>query len=614
MWEAPVDRARCRRRTFVTAPGARPVGIEATVAFGSKDRSACVAAVAAILPPFMYRSLALALAALSSLSAQTPSREVGLGVFPFLVGNMDSQIATVVNEASTRGIDIIYCSAFRATGPQAGQLWITDVTGTWNSAWGAVRSGGAGIDLRALIQAAHARGIQVVAVLKCFESNAPPSDAAHKTYLLNVVRYLVDSYDASGNPYYDLDGLALDYVRWVGGGGSRDHTQVTNFCRDVKAICGSLSLHAYLLSGRYDFDGPTYDLVFNSYANVITTLANGYGQHWEQMSRYVDVLMPMAYTADGSIYDTFAEHRAYVGKTAEYARRACTVAGFPQRRVAPAIKTYTDTETTTAQTVLASAAGALLGGGDGYQAFRWGTLNGHNDWWASMQQYAVPGPNRPIPKIDTQLLSLTARFDPTPSRDPDGPAGGLSVRFDLGNDGTFETGWLSQTQAYDWLQTQPGVSGRVGMQARDLDGLVGSTHRNFRVSGFASLSVPTSTFSASAGGSLAIDLDVGPGGAGMVYAVIGGISGSVPGTPLAPGMNVAVNFDGVSSALLSVMNTPLFVNATAPLDANGVGRATLNMPPGILTPLVLRTFSWGAFGMDPGPRFVTNTWSTAIVP
>ncbi len=568
----------------------------------------------AVHMPRSFLAAVLALASALPASAQVPSRETSVGVFPFLVGNMDSQINTVVNDAFTRGLDIIYCSAFRTLGPQTGQLWITDVAGNWNTAWGAVRSGGAGIDLRALIQAAHARGIQVVAVIKCFESTAPPSDAAHKAYLFNVLRYLVQNYDSQGAPYYDLDGIALDYVRWVGGGGTVDHNQVTNFCRDVKAICGALTLHTYLLSGRYDFDGPVYDANFNSYATVITTLANGYGQHWENMSRHVDVLMPMAYTANGSIYSLYSRHQAYVAKTAEYARRACTVAGFPQRRVAPVVKTYTDTETTTALTVQASVTGALLGGGDGYQAFRWGTLVGHNDWWAELARYAVPGPNRPIADLAATAINLTASLSPAASRDPDGAPGSLSARLDLGNDGTFETPWLPQNQAFQWLLTQPGASRRVGLQVRDVDNLVGSSQRNVRVTGFASLSSALVSLSATAGGSLDLDLNVGPGGAGIMYAVIGGISGSVPGTVLAPGFTVPVAFDGLTSSLISLINTAFFVNAVAPLNANGVGRATLNMPPGILSPLVFRSFTWGAFGLDSQPRFVTNPWTTVIVP
>ena len=226
----------------------------------------------------------------------------------------------------------------------------------------------------------------------------------------------------------------------------------------------------------------------------------------------------------------------------------------------------------------------------------------------------MPGPNRPIARLSANPLSLTARLDASASTDPDGAAGSLSVRFDLGNDGTFESIWLPQTQAYDWLLAQPGGYGPVGIEVRDADGLVGATQRRARVSGFLSLTSPSGSYSASAGGPLHLDLDVGPGGAGLTYAVLGGVSGWSPGLPLAPGLTVPVNYDGVSAALLSLMNSPLFVNAFSTLDGNGRARATLNMPPGVLSPLVTRTFAWGAFGMDVSPRFVTNGWSTTILP
>ncbi len=550
----------------------------------------------------------------AALAAQTPSKEASVGVFPFLVGNMDPQINTVVNDAVTNDLDILYVSAFRTIGPRQGQLWITDSAGNWNTAMGAVRAGGAGINLKNLITAAHARNLQVVAVIKCFESNAPPSDASHRDYVLDVVRYLVDNFDANGAPIYDLDGIALDYVRWVGGGTGINPTHVTNFCRDVKAICGTLSLHAYLLSGRYDFDGPNYDGNFNSYSNVINILANGYGQHWEQMARHVDVLMPMAYTSDGSIYNTYALHQAYVRTTAAYAKQAAVLAGFPLRRIAPAIKTYQSTgETTTAQTVEASITGALQGG-NGYQAFRWGTMVNEPTWWAKMKQYAAPGQNRPLPVLGARALGLTAQLDASQSRDPDGVAGSLSVRYDLGNDGSFETGWLSQTQAYNWLMTQPAAGGEVGIEVRDVDGLVGSTHRRASVIGSTVLTTSSASISASQGGSVDINLDVGPGGAGLNYIVLGGLSGSVPGQLLAPGFTVPVNFDAVSSTLISLINTPVFLNAASTLDANGVARATFSMPPGILAPILLRTFTWGAIGLtyDAQPRFVTNAWPLVV--
>jgi hypothetical protein len=66
-------------------------------------------------------------------------------------------------------------------------------------------------------------------------------------------------------------------------------------------------------------------------------------------------------------------------------------------------------------------------------------------------------------------LGLTARLDPSTSRDPDGAAGSLVARLDLGNDGVFDTGWLPQSQVHHWLLTQPGAAGRVALRARDVE-------------------------------------------------------------------------------------------------------------------------------------------------
>ncbi|MBL8756704.1 MAG: hypothetical protein JNK15_25635, partial [Planctomycetes bacterium] len=344
----------------------------------------------------MLRHLAASLLT-GLLAAQAPSTDVAVGVFPFLVGNMDTRINEIVTNCQTYGIDTLYVSAFRATGPSAGDLWITDSAGDWNAAWGPVRPGGAGIHLQNLITAAHAANLRVVAVLKCFADTVQPDNTAHKQYLLSVVDYFVDAWQANGTPVYDLDGIALDYVRYVGGT-NVNVANVTNFVADVRQHIGPLSLHAYLIANRYSFDGPTYNSVFNSYASTMGQLQSQFGQHWEQLAQYVDVMMPMAYSADGSIYATYAGHQAYVRKTSEYARQAVTTAGFPTRRVQPTIKTYTgDGETTTTSTIEASITGALLGGGDGYQSFRYQYLVNNPTWWTKMAQYAVPGCNWPRP-------------------------------------------------------------------------------------------------------------------------------------------------------------------------------------------------------------------------
>src|SRR5690606_22842466 len=152
---------------------------------------------------FMHRILASLLLA-ASLSGQSLSSDVSVGVFPFLVGNMDGRINEIVTNCQTHGIDTVYVSAFRTTGPLTGDLWVTDSAGDWNPAWGAVRSTGAGIHLQNLITACHSADIRVVAVLKCFADTVQPDNAAHRQYLLDVIDYFVDAWMPNGQPVYDL--------------------------------------------------------------------------------------------------------------------------------------------------------------------------------------------------------------------------------------------------------------------------------------------------------------------------------------------------------------------------------------------------------------------------
>ncbi len=524
------------------------------------------------------RSSFAALLLAASAVAQTPSSDVAVGVFPFLVGNMDPRINEIATNCALYGIDTLYVSAFRATGPSTGDLWVTDSAGDWNPAWGPVRSTGAGIHLQNLITACHAVNVRVVAVLKCFADTVQPDNAAHRQYLLDVVDYFVDAWQANGAPVYDLDGIALDYVRYVGTTGA-NVANVTNFVASVRQHVGALSLHAYLIANRYSFDGPVYDGNFASYATTMASLQSQFGQHWEQLANYVDVLMPMAYTADGSIYATYALHQAYVRKTAEYARIACSNAGQPQRRVCPTLKTYTgDSETTTDLTIDASITGALLGGGNGYQAFRYQFLVNNPSWWTKMAQYAVPGCNWPKPVYTATSPRLTTTLNPAGTTDTGQPANSLLVRFDVDGDHAFDTGWLTNVAATS-LARYP-ATWKTTMQVKDVDGHVSTTRRRFTAGSAVTL---TPTFvSTTSGGQVQIQLDVGAAGAGNVYLAIAGISGVTPGFVWQPGFPVPLNVDAVTSLFASDPNGLLLGNGLGNFDANGHAVAVLTIPPVVL--------------------------------
>lgn len=556
------------------------------------------------------RAIAFAVLCAAVPKAQQPSSDVGMGVFPFLVGNMDARAAQVADDCVRNGIDTIYVSVFRATGPRTGDLWITDRAGTWNGAWGPIRPTGAGIDLVALCREAHARNLRVVGVLKCFADTVQPTDAAHRQYLLDVVGYLVDSFD-QGKPVYDLDGLALDYVRFVGNGTGNDPRVVTNFVRDVKARIGALSLHAYLIANRYTFDGPNYNGQFASYSSVISGLASQFGQHWEQLAAHLDVLMPMCYTADGSIYSTYALHQAYVRQAAAYCRAACNIASYPTRRVQPVVKTYSSSgETTTPQTIEASITGALIGNANGYQAFRYGTMQA--SWWPVMARWAVPGANFPVPELTATVRGLTQTVDPTASRDSDEPSGNLTVRFDWDDDGTFETPWLPNAATTRVLPS-PAGGGPLGFQVRDSQAHVATTRRV--MPGGRVVTLSTNTMSAAQGGQVQVRVDGGPGTAGASYLVLGTLSGTSPGTPWSNGLVVPLNLDGLSEALLMAANGPLLPGALGTLDGSGRATATFVAPPGLLTPISLRAISWSVVGADTSgqPWFVGDAAALVVL-
>ena len=559
----------------------------------------------------MLRILSVGLFA-AALAAQTPSTDVAVGVFPFLVGNMDSRISEIVTNCQTYGIDTLYVSAFRATGPSTGDLWVTDSAGDWNTAWGAVRSTGAGINLQNLITACHLANVRVVAILKCFSDTVQPDDAAHKQYLLNVIDYFVDAWQSNGQPVYDLDGIALDYVRYVGGT-NVNATNVTNFVASVRQRVGNLSLHAYVIANRYSFDGPVYDGNFASYSATMSSLQSQFGQNWQALAPLLDVLMPMAYTANGSVYGTYALHQAYVRKTAEYARLACTLAGVPTKRVCPTVKTYTgDGETTTDLTIEASITGALLGGGDGYQSFRYQYLVLNPTWWTKMAQFAVPGCNWPKPVYTAASPRLTTTCNPTGSSDLDQTAGTLSQRFDFDGDAVFDTGWVPLANATN-LARYPGTW-KTTMQVRDATGHVSTARRRFTAGSAVTLTPPiVSTY---VGGAVQIQLDVGPAGAGDTYLAIASISGISPGFVWQPNFPVALNVDAVTSLFASDPNGGLLGNGAGTFDANGRATAVLTIPPQVLSFLAGLPIWWSFLSQNAAgqPRCVGDTKQMTLWP
>ena len=83
-----------------------------------------------------------------------------------------------------------------------------------------------------------------------------------------------------------------------------------------------------------------------------------------------------------------------------------------------------------------------------------------------------------------------------------------------------------------------------------------------------------------------LELDLGPGAAGLPYILLPSLAGSSPGT-LVNGSLVPLNLDDVSLfVLMNLLGTPLFPGFVGTLDVNGQATAAMVLPPG-LTPLLI---------------------------
>ena len=81
----------------------------------------------------------------------------------------------------------------------------------------------------------------------------------------------------------------------------------------------------------------------------------------------------------------------------------------------------------------------------------------------------------------------------------------------------------------------------------------------------------------SAGGDVNFVLNAGQANGGRSYVLLGGISGTTPGTPLPGGMaTLPINLDAFTCIMVYGMNGPVFQDFMGSLDANGSGLATLD--------------------------------------
>jgi hypothetical protein len=91
------------------------------------------------------------------------------------------------------------------------------------------------------------------------------------------------------------------------------------------------------------------------------------------------------------------------------------------------------------------------------------------------------------------------------------------------------------------------------------------------------LTADAATISGREGGIVNFLLDAGAANAGRDYLMLGGVSGTMPGTPLPGGMaTLPLNLDYFTDVVVSMINTAVFANFMDTLDKAGMAKAQLN--------------------------------------
>lgn len=562
--------------------------------------------------PFFAFVLSCAIA-LGGVTAQSPkSTNSSIGVWPFLVGNIDADTDSIIARAKSTGLDTLYIHCWRTTGSQRGELRIIDENNTWNPAWGS-KSGL--VTLSRFIDKAHAAGIQVVGVVQVFRSGGPyPDDRAHQAHMIQrVLRYLVHNYTVRGDRVYKLDGIAFDYIRWFGG--NHSPTEVDRFLRDARKEVGAMPLHAFVIASAYAVDGGSYDNRFRTYAQMRSYLSQNYGQDWESMAKLLDVLMPMAYTANGHVYGTNLAHmEGYLNAVARYGRQAIRNVNSNCKLV-PAIRTWNSTgQTTTPATINACFGGAMKGGADGTMSFRYYTARPHATWFTALSQWCEPGQDLPIARLEVQTNVLAATLDPRRSTSSKLGKSALRARFDADGDGAFE----STAHALGTVQrTLTGAGTRV-VSVRVEDSRGGSAIASLEV-GVAPFLTPTAAqVSVSRGGSVPMRLAPGASEAGRLYVVFLTLSGSSPGTEFPRGVVLPINIDYATVVASQLLNQGPFVRWLGQINVFGFQNPSFQIPGNILPRAWIgSTMHVAALDLDPSsltPRYASNAIAIKLNP
>jgi subtilisin family serine protease len=131
--------------------------------------------------------------------------------------------------------------------------------------------------------------------------------------------------------------------------------------------------------------------------------------------------------------------------------------------------------------------------------------------------------------------------------------------------------------------------------------------------GFSLLDRDAFVLSESTGGQVNFFLNAGAANANRKYLLLGGLSGTSPGTPLPGGMvTLPLNWDGFTNLVINLANSTIFSNFLGTLDGSGDGQATFDTL-GPLPGASGVTFYF-AYALNNAWDFVSNPVEIMVVP
>ena len=99
-----------------------------------------------------------------------------------------------------------------------------------------------------------------------------------------------------------------------------------------------------------------------------------------------------------------------------------------------------------------------------------------------------------------------------------------------------------------------------------------------------------------------------------LYLIAWGGSGTAPGAPLAPGVTLPLNPDGLTTLGLDGLNGPVFGSFLGVLNAQGIGQATFTLPPAVALPLGQTHFAGVLLGSPQLFQTTSNPIGLLIAP